>query len=101
MILAMTKPKEEREFRLGWSLWRRAHQAVAKRCHEVGHAAKHGPLPEEERLPDLVPPAPATTPISTPIAAYPTDEKWKLVKPLMPPRRSRPRDGRGAITARF
>ena len=42
MILAMTKPKEEREFQLGLPLRRRAHQAVAKRCHEVGHAAKHG-----------------------------------------------------------
>ena len=33
LILAMTGPYEERDFRLGWSLWRRAHQAVAKRCH--------------------------------------------------------------------
>jgi hypothetical protein len=33
VILAMTKPKEEQESRLGWSLWRRAHQAVAKRCY--------------------------------------------------------------------
>jgi hypothetical protein len=29
----MSGPYEERDFRLGWSLWRRAHQAVAKRCH--------------------------------------------------------------------
>jgi hypothetical protein len=88
MILAMTKPKEEREFRLGWSLWRRAHQAVAKRCHEVSHAAKHGPLPEGERLPDLAPPAPATRPFSTPIVAYClSDEKWKQVKLLMPPQK--------------
>lgn len=94
MILAMTKPKEEREFRLGWSLRRRAHQAVAKRCHEASHAAKHGPFPEEERLPDLAPPASATTPFSTPMAACLTDEKWKLVKPLMPaqkPPTGRPR----------
>jgi hypothetical protein len=40
MILAMTKPKEEREFRLGRSLWRRAHQAVAKRCHTASREAK-------------------------------------------------------------
>jgi hypothetical protein len=33
LILAMSGPYEERDFRLGWSLWRRAHQAVAKRCH--------------------------------------------------------------------
>jgi hypothetical protein len=70
MILAMTKPKEEREFRLGLPLRRRAHQAVAKLCHEVGHAAKHGPLPVGERLADLAPPAPATRPFSRPLVAY-------------------------------
>jgi hypothetical protein len=32
LILAMAGPEEEREFRLGWSLWRRAQQAVARRC---------------------------------------------------------------------
>jgi hypothetical protein len=102
VILAMTKPKEEQEFRLGWSLWRRAHHAVAKRCHQVSHAAKHGPLPEEERLPDLAPPAPATTSFSTPIvASCLTDEKWKLVKPLMPPQKPPTGLPRSAITARW
>jgi Putative transposase of IS4/5 family (DUF4096) len=104
VIVAMTKPKEEREFRLGWSLWRRTHQAVAKRCHEVSHAAKHDPLPEEERLPDLAaPPAPATTPFSTPIVtSCLTDEKWKLVKPLMPPQKpptGRPRSDHRTMLA--
>jgi hypothetical protein len=33
LILAMSGPHQERGFRLRWSLWRRAHQAVAKRCH--------------------------------------------------------------------
>ncbi len=41
VILAMTGPEQEREFRLGWSLFRRAHQAVAKRCHKAIHRAKH------------------------------------------------------------
>jgi Putative transposase of IS4/5 family (DUF4096) len=100
----MTKPEEEREFRLGWSLWRRAHQAVAKRCHEVSHAAKHGPLPEEEeRLPDLAPPAPAKMSFSTPtVASCLTDEKWKLVKPLMPaqkPPTGRPRSDHRTMLA--
>jgi hypothetical protein len=31
----MAGAEEEREFRLGWSLWRRAHQAVARRCHSA------------------------------------------------------------------
>jgi hypothetical protein len=35
LILAIAGPEEERGFRLGWSLWRRAHQAVAKRCHSA------------------------------------------------------------------
>ena len=101
MILAMAAPEEERTFRLGWSLWRRAHQAVAKRCHEVSHAAKHGPLPEE-RLPDLAPPTPTTTPFSTPMAACLTDEKWKLVKLLMLPQKpptGRPRSDHRTMLA--
>lgn len=40
-ISAMRGPEEQREFRLGWSLFRRAHQAVAKRCHEASHRKKH------------------------------------------------------------
>lgn len=39
MILAMAGPVEERAFRLGWSLWRRADQAIARRCHEASRAA--------------------------------------------------------------
>jgi hypothetical protein len=41
VIQAMSGPEEQREFRLGWSLFRRAHQAVAKRCHKATHRAKH------------------------------------------------------------
>ena len=43
LIRAMMGPEDEREFRLGWSLFRRAHQAVAKRSHEATHRAKHAP----------------------------------------------------------
>lgn len=35
IIQAMSGPEAKREFRVGWSLFRRAHQAVAKRCHKV------------------------------------------------------------------
>ena len=38
MILAMAAPEQERVFRLGWSLWRRAHQAMARRCHMASRA---------------------------------------------------------------
>ena len=41
LIRAMTGPEEQREFRLGWSLFRRAHQAVSKRFHEAAHRARH------------------------------------------------------------
>jgi hypothetical protein len=41
IIQAMSGPEAQREFRLGWSLFRRAHQAVAKRCHKATHRAKH------------------------------------------------------------
>ena len=77
----MTEPEERRHFLLGWSAWRRAHQAVATRCHKASRAAKRaartalreeGPFEaaaiafEEARL---------------------TDEQWKRVKPILPPRR--------------
>ena len=67
---------------MGWSVWRRAHQAVAARCRKASRraakrAARHafgreGPpevatiAPEEARL---------------------TDEQWALVRPLLPPQR--------------
>src|SRR5215213_7381490 len=38
LVLAMGEVAERRSFRLGWSRWRRAHQAVAARCH----AARQG-----------------------------------------------------------
>jgi hypothetical protein len=41
LISAMMGPEEKRKFRLGWSLFRRAHQAVAKRSHKATHRAKH------------------------------------------------------------
>jgi Putative transposase of IS4/5 family (DUF4096) len=105
LLLAMAAPKrEEREFRLGWSLWRRAHQAVAKRCHEATHAAKRGSSPEE-RFPDLTQgtrPLPRRAPASMPMAARLTEEEWELVKPLMPPQKpptGRPRSDQRRMLA--
>jgi hypothetical protein len=101
VILAMSEPEEEqRVFKLGWSLWRRAHQAVAKRCHKASHAAKHHPL--RGRLPDLAQPAPAAMPVSAPIPAHLTDENWKLLGPLMPPQKppkGRPRSEHRRVLA--
>jgi hypothetical protein len=99
----MTKPKEEREFRLGWSLWRRAHQAVAKRCHTASREAKRDLLLPEGAS-DLLHPAPATaiTLASTPMAARLTDEHWEHIKALMPPQKpptGRPRSDHRTVLA--
>ena len=80
MILAMAAPEQERVFRLGWSLWRRAHQAVAKRCH----AAKRDLF--RPRPPSGVRPEPATTAMP-PLAMMPgrlTDAQWTRIEALLP-----------------
>jgi hypothetical protein len=91
LILAMSGPHEERGFRLGWSLWRRAHQAVAKRCH----AAKRDLL--RPRAPGGTQPEPATTampPLPT-MTSRLTDTQWACIEALLPRN-----GGRGGTTAR-
>jgi transposase len=102
VILAMAAPEEEQEFRLGWSLWRRAHQAVAKRSHTTSRKAKREPL--REQRPHLAQPTPATAMpfFSTPIAARLTDEQWERLRPLMPPQKpptGRPRRDHRTVLA--
>ena len=64
LVVAMGEAAERRPFRLGWSRWRRAHQAVAARCH----AAR--PEPPGARLPiRAAPPAAAAS-------AALTDAEW-------------------------
>ncbi len=85
-ILAMVGPEEERRFRLGWSLFRRAHQAVAKRCHQASHAAR-------QALRARRPPSPSGRPTATPTGTDPaneasvglTEQEWERVRPLLPP----------------
>jgi hypothetical protein len=80
LILAMSGPHEERGFRLGWSLWRRAHQAVAKRCH----AAKRDLL--RPRPPGGAQPEPTTTAMP-PLPTMPsrlTDTQWACIEALLP-----------------
>ena len=74
-MLAIAEPKGRRRFLLGWSTWRRAHQAVAARCRKASLAAKRAALAPEE--------------------AHLTDEQWALVRPLLPLQRGgvgRPRN---------
>ncbi len=80
LILAMAGPKEEREFRLGWSLWRRAHQAVAKRCHTASRATRRTSGKDEPPFP----PVSTTTTILDRKGARLTDEKWARLRPLLP-----------------
>jgi len=82
LVLAMaTRPAKERNFRLRWSLWRRAHQAVAARCKKASRAAKrvlHGEGAPEERSTD-----PKVSVLSVEGGLL-TDEEWGMVEPLIP-----------------
>ena len=50
LVLAMGEAAERRPFRLGWSRWRRAHQAVAARCHAARRALRRsGPAARPRR----------------------------------------------------
>jgi hypothetical protein len=74
-VLTMAEPKRRRRFLLGWSLWRRAHQAVGARCRAARHA-----------LGGEGPPKTATI---APEEACLTDEQWTLVLPLLPSQKGR------------
>jgi hypothetical protein len=76
LVLAMTEGEEQRTFRFGWSMWRRAHQAVAARCHAARRA----------RRPDRSPPASDAAPASPP-AAEMSDAEWDAVRSVLPPQR--------------
>jgi hypothetical protein len=65
-----------RPFHLAWSRWRRAHQAVAARCHATRRALTQ---PSGRRV-DVVPPLP-------PIYRALTDAEWERVRPLLPPQK--------------
>ncbi len=82
MILAMAGPVEERAFRLGWSLWRRAHQAIARRCHEASRAAWEAS--EKKKVePSSIPLSITTTTLNRGSARL-ADEQWARLEPLLP-----------------
>jgi transposase len=91
-VLAMTEPEAQREFRMGWSLWRRAHQAVAKRCHSARRSLRRAQTTPAAlrnstmRVIDAIP-----EPMLMPVL---TDAEWERLSPLMPlqkPPTGRPR----------
>jgi hypothetical protein len=76
LVLALGESDERRAFRLGWSRWRRRHQAGAAR----GHAARQA-LRRDAHAPVRAAPAPAPVPEEMDL----TDAEWHRVEPLLPP----------------
>ena len=76
LFLALTGSAEQRTFRLQWSLWRRAHQAIAARSRALRRARVR-----DRPLVRLAPEPP------TPGPAELTNAEWELVRPLLPPQR--------------
>jgi hypothetical protein len=79
LVLAMAGPAQERSFRLGWSLWRRAHQAVAGSCRAAKRTLQREGPSEEHAGPK------ATTLASEEIRF--TDAEWERLRPLLPSQR--------------
>jgi transposase len=77
-MLAVLEADAQRDFRLGWSRWRRIHQAVAARCHAARRALTHAAVRTRR------PAAPSATPVAL------TDAEWDRVCSLLPPQRGRP-----------
>lgn len=81
IVLAMAEAEEEkRVFRLGWSRWRRAHQAVAARCRKATLVAKRA-LGREGPPEDCTGPKVATLP---PEGKPLTDREWEILESLVP-----------------
>jgi Putative transposase of IS4/5 family (DUF4096) len=82
LVLAMAaRSAKERNFRLGWSLWRRAHQAVAARCKKASQAARE--VLRREESPKERTTGPKVSVLSTEGGPL-TDEEWEIVEPLVP-----------------
>jgi hypothetical protein len=81
LVLALTGALERRRFRFAWSHWRRAHQAVAARCHALRQLRR-----QDHSAPGqaLLPPHRLHTPL--------TECEWQRVQPMLPPQQ--PRTGR-------
>lgn len=73
LLLALTEPPERFSVRLGWSLFRRRHQAVAKACHIARRT--HGEQPPATSGTALT--------LSTPTLVL-TDAHWQQISALLP-----------------
>jgi hypothetical protein len=100
-VLAMAEPELKRKFHTGWSLWRRAHQAVAKRCHSARRSLRRaGGTPPTAvqnstmQVIDTVPEPMLMPPL--------TDSEWERLRPLLPPQKpptGRPRHDHRRVLA--
>jgi len=76
LVLAIAAHDAHRPFRLAWSRWRRAHQAVAARCHAARRA-----LRQQGRCPVGV------APLLSPAHRALSDAEWERIHPLLPPQK--------------
>jgi hypothetical protein len=76
LVLAMAEPDAQRRFRLAWSRWRRARQAVAARCHAARRA-----LRKQGREPVHI------TAYLPPRHRALSDAEWERIQPLLPPQK--------------
>jgi hypothetical protein len=77
----MAEPDEQKmAFRLGWSTWRRTHQALAARYRKAPRATKRA-LSAQPAVEDRA--GPSTTMLCAQGAPL-TDKEWQMVEPLLP-----------------
>jgi hypothetical protein len=81
LMMALGDSPERRHFRLSWSRWRRAHQALAARYHAL-RQLRH----REQSVPDQIVLPPRS------FHAVLTEDEWERVLSVLPPQQ--PRHGR-------
>jgi hypothetical protein len=86
LVLLRDADEAKQGFLLTWSRWRRAHQAVAQRCHIARRACSRA--------------APYALALAPPVGGELTDAEWERVRPVLPPQRppvGRPRHDHRAV----
>jgi hypothetical protein len=81
LVLALRESDHQRAFRLEWSGWRRAHQAVATRCHAVRRKQRN------ERVCPVESPARPAILARAPVGRTLSDAEWECLRPLLPPQK--------------
>ncbi len=79
LVLAMAESGESKTFSLGWSVWRRAHQAVAARCRSTRRTQARDSASAQ--------PAAVQVRVPMPEGGALTELEWERVLPMLPPQR--------------